>query len=96
MDLTTRYLGLDLPSPIVAGAGPLNRELDNLRRLEDLGAGAVVLPSIFEEQVEREERLIEELITAGTELRRGAELFPRADGLRDGSRALPGFHPPRE
>ena len=67
MDLTTRYLGLDLPSPIVAGAGPLNRELDNLRRLEDLGAGAVVLPSIFEEQVEREERLIEELITAGTE-----------------------------
>ena len=65
MDLSTRYLGLDLPSPLVAGAGPLNGELDNLRRLEDMGAGAVVLPSIFEEQVEHEERLIEDLITAG-------------------------------
>lgn len=67
MDLATRYLGLDLPSPLVASAGPLNGAIDNLRRLEDMGAGAVVLPSIFEEQVEGEERLIEELITAGTE-----------------------------
>ncbi len=65
MDLTTRYLGLSLPSPVVAGAGPLTGELDNIRRLEDYGAGAVVLPSIFEEQIEREERLIEALMTAG-------------------------------
>jgi len=67
MNLTTRYLGLELPTPIIAGAGPLSGELDNIRRLQDLGAGAIVLPSIFEEQIEREERLIEELITAGTE-----------------------------
>jgi len=67
MDLTTRYLGLELPTPLVAGAGPLTGKLDNIRRLEDLGAGAVVLPSIFEEQVEHEERVIEELITAGTD-----------------------------
>ncbi len=67
MDLTTRYLGLSLKSPLVAGAGPLTAEIDNIRRLEDLGAGAVVLPSIFEEQIEQEEQLIERLATAGTD-----------------------------
>jgi dihydroorotate dehydrogenase (fumarate) len=67
MDLTTRYLGLSLKSPLVAGAGPLTAEIDNIRRLEDLGAGAVVLPSIFEEQIEQEEQLIERLAAAGTD-----------------------------
>jgi dihydroorotate dehydrogenase (fumarate) len=67
MDLTTRYLGLELRNPLVAGAGPLNAELDNIRRLEDLGAGAVVLPSIFEEQIEREQQLLEDLISIGTD-----------------------------
>jgi dihydroorotate dehydrogenase (fumarate) len=52
MDLTTQYLGLTLKNPLVAGAGPLTGDLDNIRRLEDSGAGAVVLPSIFEEQIE--------------------------------------------
>ena len=52
MDLTTRYLGLTLKSPIVAGAGPLTGKVANIRQLEDLGAGAVVLPSLFEEQIE--------------------------------------------
>jgi dihydroorotate dehydrogenase (fumarate) len=65
MDLTTRYLGLDLKNPLVAGAGPLNGELDNIRRLEDLGAGAVVLPSIFEEQIEHEQQVIDNLISTG-------------------------------
>jgi dihydroorotate dehydrogenase (fumarate) len=67
MDLTTRYLGLTLRNPLVAGAGPLTAELDNIRRLEDLGAGAVVLPSIFEEQIEREQQLIEDLVSIGTD-----------------------------
>jgi dihydroorotate dehydrogenase (fumarate) len=67
MDLTTRYLGLELRNPLVAGAGPLNAELDNIRRLEDLGAGAVVLPSIFEEQIEREQQLLEDLVSIGTD-----------------------------
>src|ERR1700729_3243290 len=67
MDLTTRYLGLSLKSPLVAGAGPLTAEIDNIRRLEDLGAGAVVLPSIFEEQIGQEEQLIERLAAAGTD-----------------------------
>jgi len=61
MDLTTRYLGLTLKNPLVAGAGPLTAELDTIRRLEDLGAGAVVLPSIFEEQIEQEHELIEHM-----------------------------------
>ncbi len=67
MDLTTRYLGLELANPLVAGAGPLTGELDNIRRLEDMGVGAVVLPSIFEEQMEHERDRIDELTTAGTD-----------------------------
>jgi dihydroorotate dehydrogenase (fumarate) len=50
--LTTQYLGLTLGNPIVASASPLNRKLANLRELEDAGAGAVVLPSLFQEQIE--------------------------------------------
>lgn len=67
MDLTTRYLGLTLKNPLVASAGPLNGNLDNIRRLEDCGAAAVVLPSIFEEQVEHERQIIEELIATGSD-----------------------------
>lgn len=65
MDLTTRYLGLNLRNPLIAGAGPLTGEIDNIRRLEDLGAAAVVLPSIFKEQIEHEQQVIEHLITVG-------------------------------
>lgn len=54
MDLTTRYLGLELRNPIVASAGPLSRTVDGVRRLADSGAGAVVLASLFEEQIRRE------------------------------------------
>lgn len=67
MDLTTRYLGLTLKSPLIAGAGPLTAELDNIRHLEDLGTGAIVLPSIFEEQIEQEQRLIENMHAIGAD-----------------------------
>ena len=67
MELKTRYLGLDLKNPLVAGASPLTRDLDNIRRLEDLGAGAVVLPSIFEEQIEQEGQLIEHMDAVGAD-----------------------------
>jgi dihydroorotate dehydrogenase (fumarate) len=50
-DLSTKYLGLKLKNPLVASAGPLTRELDNVRRLEDAGASAIVLHSLFEEQI---------------------------------------------
>jgi dihydroorotate dehydrogenase (fumarate) len=55
MDLTTEYLGMRLPHPLVAGAGPLADDLDGVRRLEDAGAAAIVLRSLFEEQITREQ-----------------------------------------
>jgi dihydroorotate dehydrogenase (fumarate) len=50
-DLRTRYLGLELHSPLVASSSPLTGSLDGLRQLEAAGAGAVVLPSLFEEEL---------------------------------------------
>jgi len=55
MDITTTYLGLKLKSPIVPSAGPLSEKVSNIREMEDAGAGAVVLYSIFEEQIEHEQ-----------------------------------------
>jgi dihydroorotate dehydrogenase (fumarate) len=55
IDLRTRYLGLDLANPIVPSASPLGQRIDTLRRLQDAGAAALVLPSLFEEQIEHDE-----------------------------------------
>jgi dihydroorotate dehydrogenase (fumarate) len=51
IDLSTSYLGLRLKNPVVVSASPLQRELDNIRRMEDAGAAAVVMHSLFEEQI---------------------------------------------
>lgn len=55
VDLSTRYLGLKLKNPVVIAACPLTQSLEHLRRLEDAGTAAVVLPSLFEEQIEHDE-----------------------------------------
>ena len=55
MDLSTRYLGLDLENPFVVGASPLADDVDVARRLEDAGASAIVMRSLFEEQIVREQ-----------------------------------------
>lgn len=55
MELRTRYLGLSLSSPLVASASPMTSSVDRVRALADVGIGAVVLPSLFEEQVGREQ-----------------------------------------
>jgi dihydroorotate dehydrogenase (fumarate) len=55
MDLSTVYLGMRLPHPLIAGASPLSDDLDGVRRLEDAGAAAIVLRSLFEEQITREQ-----------------------------------------
>jgi dihydroorotate dehydrogenase (fumarate) len=55
VDLRTTYLGLDLPHPLMPGASPLADDLDGVRRLEDAGAAAIVLRSLFEEQIRREQ-----------------------------------------
>ena len=54
MDLSTRYLGFDLPHPLMPGASPLVDDMDSVRRLEDAGASAIVLHSLFEEQIKRD------------------------------------------
>lgn len=55
IDLSTTYLGFTLSHPLVAGASPLSADFDGVRRLEDAGASAIVLPSLFEEQIAAEE-----------------------------------------
>lgn len=61
VDLTTRYLGLTLKNPLVVGASPMTCDLSVLRRLEEAGAAAAVLPSLFQEQIQRDEEEIERL-----------------------------------
>jgi dihydroorotate dehydrogenase (fumarate) len=68
IDLRTRYLGLELRNPIIAAASPMTASVDGLRRLEDAGVGAVVLPSLFEEQIEHEEMAAHDLMLQGTEV----------------------------
>jgi dihydroorotate dehydrogenase (fumarate) len=67
VDLSTRYLGLALKNPVVASAGPLTGRIDTLRQLESAGAAAVVLPSLFEEQIEREAIEITRMYEQGAE-----------------------------
>ena len=66
--LTTRYLGLELRNPLVAAASPVTGRLDTLRRLDEAGIGAVVLPSLFEEQILHEELALHELSHVGQEI----------------------------
>jgi dihydroorotate dehydrogenase (fumarate) len=88
MDLTTRYLGLTLKNPLVASASPLTGDLGNLRRLEDFGAAAVVLPSIFEEEIEAEEAESERLtIARGESFAEALSYFPAAIGSGVGPHA---------
>jgi len=68
MDLSTTYLGLNLKSPLVVGScAPLTEDIDNLKRMEDSGAGAIVLHSFFEEQLRQERLELHHHLTYGTE-----------------------------
>ncbi|MEL6136597.1 MAG: dihydroorotate dehydrogenase-like protein [Cyanobacteria bacterium J06628_6] len=68
MDISTNYLGLDLRSPLVVGAcGPLTENLTHLRQMEDAGAGAVVLHSLFEEQLQKDRFELDYYLNQGTE-----------------------------
>jgi dihydroorotate dehydrogenase (fumarate) len=85
MRLATKYLGLTLASPLVASASPLNLDLGNIRRLEDAGAGAVVLPSLFQEQIEQEELRADRLTEASQDINpEAASYFPAASIYRAG------------
>lgn len=67
IDLTTKYLGLSLRNPLVVAASPLCNDADSLARLEEAGAAAAVLHSLFEEQIEHEERQLNNLYEHQTE-----------------------------
>jgi dihydroorotate dehydrogenase (fumarate) len=68
MDLSTTYLGLELRSPLIVGAAaPLTEEFDNLKRMEDAGAAAIVLHSLFEEQLKQDQLELHYHTTEGTE-----------------------------
>jgi len=67
MDLTTTYMGLELHNPLIASASPLSQTVDGVRRLADAGVGAVVLYSLFEEQLRLEAARDSELADAGAE-----------------------------
>ena len=85
IDLSTSYLGLNLDTPLVASASPLSRDLDGVRRLEDAGASAVVLYSLFEEQLRQEEVDLDYHLNAGTEsFAESITFFPQASEFHTG------------
>jgi dihydroorotate dehydrogenase (fumarate) len=67
MDLTTKYLGLTLRNPLVAAASPLSEDLDKIRKLEDAGASAIVLESLFEEQIDVDSYELDRHLSGGAE-----------------------------
>lgn len=85
MDLTTTYMGLRLQNPLVPSAGPLTADLDSIRKLEDAGAAAVVLHSLFEEQITHEAAELDHHLAHGTEsFAESLSYFPKAEEFRLG------------
>lgn len=79
IDLKTNYLGLRLPNPLVVGASPLSEDLDNIREMEDAGAAAVVMHSLFEEQIADGSHGLRPYLDHGTEhLAEAVSYFPPA------------------
>ena len=85
MDLTTKYLGLKLRSPLVVSASPLSEDVDNIKRMEDAGAAAVVLYSLFEEQLRQDRLELNHNLQRGTEsFAESLTYFPEPDDFRLG------------
>jgi dihydroorotate dehydrogenase (fumarate) len=83
--LKTRYLGLDLASPVVASASPITDDVHVMARLEEAGAGAVVMPSLFEEQIEHEELSVARLQDFGSHgYAEAMDYFPELDTYNTG------------
>ncbi|MEI7844238.1 MAG: dihydroorotate dehydrogenase-like protein [Chloroflexota bacterium] len=73
IDLSTRYLGLTLKNPVVASASPLTKKIESAKKLDEAGVGAIVMHSLFEEQIIHESLELDHYLTRGTET--GAEAF---------------------
>ena len=85
MDLSTKYLGMQLRTPLVASASPLSQEISGIRNLEDAGASAVVLYSLFEEQLHKEALELELHLNAGTEsFAESVTYFPHSSEFHTG------------
>src|SRR6516162_6982275 len=85
MDITTNYLGLKLRSPLVVSASPLSEDIDNIKRMEDAGASAVVLYSLFEEQLRQDRLELSRQLDAGTEsFAESLTYFPEPDEFKLG------------
>ena len=67
INFSTQYLGLKLSGPVVVSSTPLSENIDNVRRMEDAGASAIVLTSLFEEQLELESKALDDDLSRGTE-----------------------------
>jgi dihydroorotate dehydrogenase (fumarate) len=66
-DLTTTYVGMQLKNPLVASASPLSKKLDTVRRIEDAGAAALVMYSLFEEQITHDSFELDHYLERGTD-----------------------------
>lgn len=85
MDLTTKYLGMTLRTPLVPSASPLSEEIDSIKKMEDAGASAVVMHSLFEEQLTRERHELHHHLTHGTEsFAEALTYFPEPDEFHVG------------
>ncbi len=85
IDLSTKYLGLDLRNPLVVAASPLCREIANLRHMEDAGAAAVVLHSLFEEQINIESNELDRFLWDGADVSaESTSIFPALDSYNIG------------
>jgi len=83
MDLKTTYLGLQLKNPVVPSAGPFSRSLESMKELEDSGASAIVMHSIFEEQFKHEAVELDHYLAYGTEsFAEALSYFPKVDEYR--------------
>lgn len=85
MNLRTIYMGLELEHPLVVSASPLSATVDGIMRLEDAGAAAVVMPSLFEEQILHENAALDHFISSGTNsFSEAAGFFPQVSDCRAG------------
>ena len=85
MDLSTKYLGLKLRSPLVVSASPLSEDIDNIKRMEDAGAAAVVLYSLFEEQLRQDRLELNKNLQQGTDsFAEALSYFPEPDDFKLG------------
>lgn len=88
MDLTTTYMGLQLKNPLVPSSSPMMRNRDDVRRMEDAGAAAIVLHSLFEEQITQESQTLDRYLTQGTDtFAEALSYFPEASAYKTGPEA---------